>query len=449
MGAHCSLDFAREPGAVHRERGRRSAWRHAAAGLLVIVGFAGASRPAAAGMDGYELGVQDRIRVTVVEWLTGTGELRSPVNGEYTVGPTGFLSLPLIGDVRASGMQGPALADEISKKIQAKLSLSERPLASVEIMQFRPFFVLGDVERPSEYAFRPGVTALRAVSIAGGYYRPPTQSQEQVGRDIVQATGERRTASARIVELQARRARLDAEIKDASAVEFPPELTARDGEPEVAGLMRLEETIFDARIRAFRASVDAQARLIGLYDQEQLAILAQGEGLKRHEEATRRQGENVRALQARGLATMGREYDTDRLQAELVVRQQELSARAIRLQQERVRAEDAVQQAESRRKQEVAVELQGIQASLDDLDQRLLVADKTLTGADAAGLRGQKAVFKVLRQDPATSVERELPANASTRLLPGDILVVQLGQSPAAKLSNDLTANVLADASSR
>ena len=69
--------------------------------------------PAAAAVDGYTLGPQDKVRITVVEWFTGTGELRSPVNGEYSVGPAGALSLPLIGDVSALGMQVSALADEI------------------------------------------------------------------------------------------------------------------------------------------------------------------------------------------------------------------------------------------------------------------------------------------------------------------------------------------------
>ena len=60
---------------------------------------------------------------------------------------------------------------DVSADFQAKLALSERPNTSIEIIQFRPFFVMGDLERPGEYAYRPGITALQAVSLAGGFYR--------------------------------------------------------------------------------------------------------------------------------------------------------------------------------------------------------------------------------------------------------------------------------------
>ena len=53
------------------------------------------ARPAFAEDAGYQLGPQDKVRVSVIEWFNGTGELRSPVNGEYTVSPNGFVSLPL------------------------------------------------------------------------------------------------------------------------------------------------------------------------------------------------------------------------------------------------------------------------------------------------------------------------------------------------------------------
>ena len=428
---------------------RSGSWRSASAGMLALLGLlCGASPLRAGGVEGYELGAQDRIRINVIEWLNGSGELRSPVNGEYTVGPTGFLSIPLIGDIRATGVQANALASEISQRIQTKLALSERPLASVEIVQFRPFFIMGDVERPNEYAFRPGLTVLRAVSIAGGYFRPPGRSQDVAGREFSQATSERRTAMARIVELQARRARLDAELKDAEKFEYPPELAARAGEAEIASLMELEATVFEARKRAFRAAFDGQLRLVNLYDQETLAMAAQGESLKRHEEATRRQGENLRSLQSKGLATMGREYDIDRMLAEVLVRQQELGARSIKLQQDRVRAEDAVQQAEARRKQEIATELQGLQATLDDLDQRLLLADRTLSSSDPI-LNGQRPAFKLLRQDRSSGSETEFSADGSTQLRPGDVLVVQVGHSVPPQLSDGKPTKVLVDVVSR
>jgi protein involved in polysaccharide export with SLBB domain len=45
-------------------------------------------------------------------------------------------------------------------------------LAAVEVAQYRPFAIMGDVQKPGQYPYRPGLTVLEAISLAGGYYRP-------------------------------------------------------------------------------------------------------------------------------------------------------------------------------------------------------------------------------------------------------------------------------------
>src|SRR4051812_11516624 len=122
----------KSPGRVGAMLGRIRAWACVAGAALLSHGAA------LAGSLGYELGPQDKIRVSVIEWFTGAGELRSPINGEYMVSPNGLISLPLVGDVKALGLEPSALATQVSEKLQAKLSLSERPITSIEIVQFRP-----------------------------------------------------------------------------------------------------------------------------------------------------------------------------------------------------------------------------------------------------------------------------------------------------------------------
>ena len=390
--------------------------------------------PAHAAPPPYGLGPQDKIRVSVIEWFTGAGELRSPINGEYTVSPNGFVSLPLVGEVRALGLQASALAAEVSEKLQAKLSLSERPTTSIEIIQFRPFFAMGDIERPGEYTFRPGITALQAVSLAGGFYRSSSQTLAQAQRDAVQAAGERRSVSARVIELAVRRSRLEAELKNAETIDFPQDITARAADPVVAAAMRLEGTIFEARRRSFNTSLSAQRKLIDLYGQEILALKAQAESLERHRDTTKQQADNLRSLQARGLATMGREFDIDRMLADVAIRKQELDSKSLRLQQELVKAENTMQEADAYRRQNIATELQTLQGTLDDLEQRLVLADQTLTGTGSILSRSQRPRFRVVRQD-SSGEEVELAATTSTPLQPGDILIVQLAQPEPADVA--------------
>jgi polysaccharide biosynthesis/export protein ExoF len=417
----CGYSPSRAGGRIGTLLRRVSTWVWIAGAAYMCHGAALADTP------GYELGPQDKIRVSVIEWFTGAGELRSPINGEYTVSPNGFVSLPLVGNVRALGLQASVLAAEVSEKLQAKLSLSERPTTSIEIIQFRPFFVMGDLERPGEYAFRPGLTALQAASLAGGFYRASSPTLAQARRDAVQAAGERRSLSARITELTVRRSRLEAELKNAEAIEFSQDIQSRKADPVVAAAMRLEGTIFDARRRAFSTSISAQKKLIDLYGQEILALKAQAESLERHRDATKQQADNLRSLQSRGLATMGREFDIDRMLADVAIRKQELDAKSLRLQQELVKAETATQEADARRKQDIATELQTLQGTVDDLEQKLLLADQTLTGTELSSSRNQRPSFKLVRQD-ASGGETELVATTSTPLQPGDILIVQFAQ---------------------
>jgi len=148
----------------------------------------------------YRLGTLDRVKVKVHEW--------PDVTGEYTVNDMGMVSLPVLGDIPAAGLDVEELARNISARLGERSGGAEKPLAAVEITQFRPFFIVGDVEKPGEYPYRPGLTILQAIAIAGGYYRPP-------GRDVAVARGDSDSLSAKLLRLVAREARLAAAVANA------------------------------------------------------------------------------------------------------------------------------------------------------------------------------------------------------------------------------------------
>lgn len=109
------------------------------------------------------------------EFLLGPGdEVRVMAYGldgfsaNYTVSDYGSLSLPLIGDVPASGQSVGQIQRAIVAQLVAKRILVQ-PVVNVQVNQYRPFFVLGEVKKPGEYQFRPGTSVLNAISIAGGY----------------------------------------------------------------------------------------------------------------------------------------------------------------------------------------------------------------------------------------------------------------------------------------
>ena len=125
----------------------------------------GRVRPRAGRDAEYRLGANDRLRITVFGQPTLTGE--------YTLDGNGTLAFPLIGEVRASGMTTNELQRAIATKLEPDYLVN--PSISAEVLSRRPFYVIGEVQKPGNYPYVTDMTALNAVAIAGGFtYRAKT-----------------------------------------------------------------------------------------------------------------------------------------------------------------------------------------------------------------------------------------------------------------------------------
>jgi protein involved in polysaccharide export with SLBB domain len=100
----------------------------------------------------------DRIKVTVY------GE--DSLNGVYDVDPSGSVTVPLAGSVRAAGRTKGELQRAIAAKY--KSDYLQDPKVTVDIVTFRPFYLMGEVEHPGEFAYRGDLNVLSAVTMAGG-----------------------------------------------------------------------------------------------------------------------------------------------------------------------------------------------------------------------------------------------------------------------------------------
>jgi protein involved in polysaccharide export with SLBB domain len=95
------------------------------------------------------------------------------ITGNYQVDTRGYLALPLAGSVKAAGLTPPELEKALNTRFR-KTAL-HNPKVTVEVMSFRPFYVLGEVQKPGEYSYRAGLNVLSAIAIAGGAtYRAST-----------------------------------------------------------------------------------------------------------------------------------------------------------------------------------------------------------------------------------------------------------------------------------
>ena len=108
----------------------------------------------------YRLGGGDQIRVITF----GSDQL----SGQFRVDDQGQVAIPLVGNLAAGGETPSGFASKLSTTLRAEKFLNE-PSVSVEVVSYRPIFVLGEVAKPGQYAYSPGMTMLTAVAVAGGF----------------------------------------------------------------------------------------------------------------------------------------------------------------------------------------------------------------------------------------------------------------------------------------
>jgi protein involved in polysaccharide export with SLBB domain len=107
----------------------------------------------------YKLGTGDRLRITVF------GE--TSLSGEFALDGAGTIAYPLLGQVVAKAKSTIELRDEIQIRLGTEFVRS--PKVSVEVINYRPIYILGEVTRPGEFAFVEGLGALALIAKAGGF----------------------------------------------------------------------------------------------------------------------------------------------------------------------------------------------------------------------------------------------------------------------------------------
>ena len=126
------------------------------------------------------LGPEDVLEVTV--WRN------QDLSRTVVIRPDGKISLPLIGDVQASGLTSA----EVAKKIAARLTeFKENPNVSVSVKEVNSYFiyVLGEVLKPGKYPIKSYATVLQGVSLAGGFTSYAAKNKMQVIRTLTNGNG--------------------------------------------------------------------------------------------------------------------------------------------------------------------------------------------------------------------------------------------------------------------
>jgi polysaccharide export outer membrane protein len=131
-----------------------------------IVNSLEAETPAAT-TDTYRLSPGDKLKVTVFN--------EADLTGEFQVNERGNVAFPLAGEIKASGSTPDEFRDRLTQRLRGKFV--KNPRVSIEMVNYRPFNVLGEVRNAGQYPYRPGLSIQDAVAMAGGFtYRANTRT---------------------------------------------------------------------------------------------------------------------------------------------------------------------------------------------------------------------------------------------------------------------------------
>ncbi|HEY9214834.1 MAG TPA: polysaccharide biosynthesis/export family protein [Ancylobacter sp.] len=414
---------------------RRTARLTAVSLLALSLAFL-AHAPAGAGEDKYRLGPEDRISLKVLEWRATQDQIFEwvPMTGEIAINPEGMLDVPLVGAIGAAGLTVSDLGRRIGESLQDLMGLAEAPRVAVEIIAFRPFYAAGEVAKPGPYPYRPKLTVLQAVAIAGGVARPVDVGLLRLGREVISGKGDLTLLGHELDALRARLGRLQSELDGHADIAFPAELTRRGEDGVVSLLMHQERQIFIGRRDAMKAQIEALIQLKSFLEKEAETLKAQVAGQDKQMVLVNRELQAISSLVEKGYAVSSRQLGLERVIAQIQGDKLRLETELLRVLQESSKADISMLDLRNTRTNELTAELRATQAKIDEnlekaktaqhlLYESAISAPQRFVERDRAR-RNLEAKYVIVRANGAEI--NEIDATESTRVEPGDTLKVSL-----------------------
>lgn len=142
--------------------------------FVIACFFCGAVSAQQGQLSTYKLGSGDLISIRVM----GEDDLKRE---KVRLSDAGTLSFPILGEIKVKGMTVGALEEHVANGLRGRYLVN--PQITVTIDEYRNYFVNGQVEKPGSYAFSPGLTVRKAISIAGGFRERASREKINVIRD--------------------------------------------------------------------------------------------------------------------------------------------------------------------------------------------------------------------------------------------------------------------------
>jgi polysaccharide export outer membrane protein/exopolysaccharide production protein ExoF len=391
--------------------------------------------PLSARAEEYLLGPQDKIRIKVYEWRASRDDIFEwkALNDIFTVGPDGVVSLPFAGAVMAQDRTAIEFGRQIGERLQQQMRLTYAPDTSVEIIQFRPIYVVGSVAQPGQFPYAPNLTVLQAVTLAGGL-RDQAEGLTSLVRGLISEQGDVEVLGLDTLGLLARKARLEAEHAGADHLEFPKELTLRRGDGLAAMVMRQEQAIFETRRAGLKNQTEALESLRQTLNDELVSIRGQLVFHDKQIDLIQKELTGVSSLVNKGIIAAPRQISLERELAQFQSTRLAAETSLLRSRQEISRTDISILDLKNRYDNEVVVALRETQAQLDGLASKTktavaLLQNSRMTAPKLLAMRAAgdrpEPIFTIVRPRK-NGKEAEIQAEEGTALVPGDTVKVDV-----------------------
>lgn len=378
--------------------------------------------------EGYRLGAREKLFIRIGQWDSVQMVYTSwpDVSGEYNIGADGMLSLPMAGAVMAEGLTTEELSAAILSQLQARLGMQGEMDASVEVIEYRPVYIMGEVQAPGAIAFRPGMNVIEAIGLAGGFRRAETAFL-QSERSALASLG-----SYEVLELDLNRrlatlARLQAELSSKAELIPAPELAKMPGADQLLAREAQIKTARDAEVRSRLSQIAELERLL----KAEIDRLNDQIGLRKEQlEMAEEELANTQNLVERGLTVASRRLDLQSRVADQEVRLLELETARLASEQRLNEAGRERLDILNARKEEILDSLRMEEAEIATLRSRMkteaaLYAEAVSKGEGFVTNQGiGQPVLELTRREEEGLAQRSV--ERGEELQPGDIIEVRL-----------------------
>ncbi len=366
-----------------------------------------APSPEATRAASFDMSQVERIRVRV--W--GASDL----GGEYSIDPDRSFSFPRLGRIDVGSMTSADLETLLAQKLRALMRMDVA--IAVEVMTFRPYFIVGHVAEPGANEWRPGLKIIQAISLARGLIRP------EAGEGSASRGMSRQQAQTQLMFMQAQLARLKAERDGGDVAEATDRMTALVlSVPEATrgalmtladrqnGILTEQRQMVQTQLVGLQRELEAAKREVTAGEAQEKAVIEQLE-------ITRAQLANIENLRERELVSKSRYLSQ---QSELLASEVRAAETRALLERARARVSTVEQQLAMVPQERRSALNERIEALEREVSQLELAANVRVGEANQSDI--MRLSYHIAR-DGKSGVQT-MAATVFSEILPGDVLIV-------------------------